>query len=185
MHTARRTAPLQSPRAGGTRGGWRPEGGGHGNRRALHIPIRHRRDRPSGVPIAVNFAPMIDVTFLLLIFFLVTTTFERAEGILSSELPRDEGAPAVALPVSPIVIRLTQTGTGHDDFRLSLDHFQNAPASSKELATTLRRIQRQPGFDKRTPVVIVAENAVRWDHVVGCWNAALRAGCERIAFAEP
>ena len=54
-------------------------------------------------PIAVNLAPMIDVTFLLLIFFLVTTTFERAEGILTSDLPRSRGIPTVALPVRSLV----------------------------------------------------------------------------------
>ena len=113
-------------------------------------PGRGRRE-PHGVSFAVNIAPMIDVTFLLLIFFLVTTRFERAEGLLASELPRESGA----------------------------------PSSFDGLADALRAIQRRPGFDKDTPVVIVAENDVRWDHVVSCWNAALRAECTRIAFGEP
>ncbi len=128
---------------------------------------------------------MIDVTFLLLIFFLVTASFERAEGILASKLPKDTGAPAVALPISPVVVRLMETGPGHDDYTISIDHFENVPARFTELADYLRQIQQLPGFDKQTPVVIVAENEVRWDHVVSCWNAALRAGCESIAFAEP
>lgn len=138
-----------------------------------------------GASIAVNFAPMIDVTFLLLIFFLVTTTFERAEGILASDLPRDRGAPVVALPVSPIVIRLAQTGVSAEDITIRIDRFQDGPRDFEELPGVLARIHQQPGFDKQTPVVIVADNDVRWDHVVNCWNAALRAECERIAFAEP
>lgn len=146
---------------------------------------RRRFNPRRGVPIAVHLAPMIDVSFLLLIFFLVTTTFERAEGILSAKLPRDTGVASVSLPISPIVIRLTQTGPGDNDFQIRIDHFTTALAGTSELATQLRRIQQQPGFDKTTPVLIVAENAVRWDHVVGSWNAALRAGCERVAFAEP
>lgn len=147
--------------------------------------IQRRLSSRRGVSIAVNLAPMIDVSFLLLIFFLVTTTFERAEGILSAKLPRATGAPTVALPISPIVVRLVQTGPGDDDYKIRIDHFQAAPATTAELAAHLRQIQQQPGFDRKTPVLIVAENAVRWDHVVGCWNAALRAGCERVAFAEP
>lgn len=150
-----------------------------------HARARATRRGPRGAPIAVNLAPMIDVTFLLLIFFLVTTTFERAEGILASDMPRESAAPAVALPISPIVIRLQQTGPGADDFSMRLDHFENVPSDFAELVDLLRRIQGEPGFDTETPIVIVADNTVRWDHVVGCWNAALRADCARIIFAEP
>ena len=128
---------------------------------------------------------MIDVTFLLLIFFLVTTSFERAEGLLTSRMPKETRAPAVPLPLSPIVVRVAQTGPGHDDYTLRVDNFQLTPADVRELADVLVQIHGQPGFDRKTPVVIVAENDVRWDHVVGCWNAALKAGCERIAFGEP
>lgn len=158
---------------------------------------RRERDRSSsrsgrrrlvvgrGVPIAVNLAPMIDVTFLLLIFFLVTTTFERPEGVLASDLPRVGGSQAVPLPISPIAVRITQTGTGVDDYTIRIDRFEGQFDSLDALPDVLRRIQQQPGFDRQTPVVIIADEDIRWDHVVGCWNAALRAGCERIAFGEP
>lgn len=158
-------------------------------RRRERLPRHRRRWRARftarGVSIGVNLAPMIDVTFLLLIFFLVTTTFERAEGVLASDLPEMGAVPAVPLPVSPIVIRLVQTGPGHDDFTITIDRFQEVPKDFDTLPDYLREIQQQPGFDVQTPVVIVSEHDVRWDHVVGCWNAALRAGCERIAFGEP
>ncbi len=144
---------------------------------------RRRPHRPTSI--GINLAPMIDVTFLLLIFFLVTTTFERAEGILTSDLPDVSGAQAVPLPISPIVVRLTQTGTGHDEFAITLDGFDSAPQTTTDLSHFLQEIQQQPGFDAQTPVVIVAQNDVRWDHIVACWNAALNANCERIAFGQP
>lgn len=146
---------------------------------------RRRRRTSSDVRIAVNLAPMIDVSFLLLIFFLVTTTFERAEGVFTSQLPRDTTQPAVALPISPIVIRLTQTDLAFDAFTITIDQFENQPTTLNELAQVLREIHSHPGFDRETPVVIVADNDVRWDHVVGCWNAALRADCKNVAFANP
>lgn len=144
-----------------------------------------RRPAPRGTQIAISFAPMIDVTFLLLIFFLVTTTFERAEGLLTGKMPHETRPTAVPLPLTPVIIRLNQTGPSHDDYTILLDHFDVAPADVRELTDVLLQIQEQPGFDTATPVVIVAEDDVRWDHVVGCWNAALRAGCERIAFGRP
>lgn len=135
--------------------------------------------------IAVNFAPMIDVTFLLLIFFLVTTTFERAEGILASQMPKDSGKVSVALPLSPIVVRLSQESERHDDFLIRIDRFPDQPATFLELTETIRQIHKLPGFDRETPLIIVAGDDVRWDHVVGCWNAAIRAGCTSVAFGEP
>lgn len=147
---------------------------------------RYRRTRRKrGTVIAVNLAPMIDMSFLLLIFFLVTTTFERAEGLLSSRLPEDAGgAPAVALPLTPIVIRLETTGPAATPCSIRIDRFENVPQSFGELSAYLVRILQQPGFDDQTPVVIMAGDDVAWDHVVDCWNAAVRAGCRKLIFGQ-
>lgn len=142
----------------------------------------HARGRT--LPFSMNIAPMIDVTFLLLIFFLVTTTFEKAEGLLASQLPQDRGRPAVALPVSPIVIQLDQIGPGEEDYQISLRNVQRIPVSFEELADILRMILDRPGFDTETPVVIQAGERVRWDHVVNAWNAAVRCEFANIAFGR-
>ncbi|MBN1514380.1 MAG: biopolymer transporter ExbD [Phycisphaerae bacterium] len=131
---------------------------------------------------SLNLAPMIDVTFLLLIFFLLTTTFQRAEGVLGANLPQDRGRPAVALPISPIVIRVESTGPAPSDFALAIDDFAARPASFSELSGFLVDIRQNEGFDEDTPVVIVAGVDTPWEFVVECWNAAVRAGCRRIAF---
>ena len=164
-----------------------PHNARHSGRTLRSALSRRRRSAytPRGMSIALNFAPMIDVTFLLLIFFLVTTTFERAEGLLTSQMPKDAGTPAVALPLSPIVVRLARTGPAHHAFSIRIDQFDRIPADFDDLAATLRTIHLEPGFDQETPVVIAAANDVPWDHIVGCWNAALRANCRRVAFAEP
>ncbi len=128
---------------------------------------------------------MIDLAFLFLIFFLVTTTFERAEGILASDMPKRRTHTSVALPVTPIVIRLTPAAHDPAAFSIQIDRFDNDPKTFDALTEFLRGVQTQPGFDAETPIVIVASDEVRWDHVVSCWNAALRAGCKAIAFAEP
>ncbi len=39
---------------------------------------------------ALELTPLIDVVFLLLIFFMVSTTFVSDEGGLAVELPRSE-----------------------------------------------------------------------------------------------
>ncbi|MEK6797473.1 MAG: biopolymer transporter ExbD [Planctomycetota bacterium] len=131
-----------------------------------------------------RFAPMIDLSFLLLIFFMTTTRFAQPEGLLSSRM-QARASSGVALPFSPIVIRLTATGPADADVALAVDRFEGAPQALPKLPDFLRSIQTQPGFDRDTPVVLVGADEVRWDHVVGAWNAALRAGFKSIAFAEP
>lgn len=145
--------------------------------------IRHRRKhKPHRSAIRLNIAPMIDMTFLLLVFFLVTTRFARSEGMLSSKMPQDRGQVGVPLPISPIVVRIKQVGEGVDDFAITLDNVDAFPATFTQLAQVLSEIQSRPGFDKETPVVIIPDEDVWWDHVVNAWNAALRAECRNIAF---
>jgi biopolymer transport protein ExbD len=151
------------------------------------MPPRKRRRRSGSEPqsIGLTLAPMIDMSFTFLIFFVVTTRFMLPEGVMTSAMPRQGGASAVALPFSPIVVRIGQTGPGDEDYTIRVDRFANAPARFADLPEFLRGIQTEPGFDKDTPVVIVADDDVRWDHVVSCWNAALLAECKNIAFAAP
>lgn len=59
---------------------------------------RRRRD-----PVEVNLTPLIDVVFLLLIFFMVSTTFESRQA-LELELPEsDSGQDMEASPVTVVV----------------------------------------------------------------------------------
>ncbi|SDL88667.1 biopolymer transport protein ExbD [Franzmannia pantelleriensis] len=62
--------------------------------------VRRRR-----APVEVNLTPLIDVVFLLLIFFMVSTTFETRQA-LELELPQsDSAAPLTASPVTLVVTR--------------------------------------------------------------------------------
>ena len=49
----------------------------------------------------MDMTPMIDVTFQLLIFFMCTLHFSSAEGILSSNLPKDVGINNVSVSSNP------------------------------------------------------------------------------------
>lgn len=153
---------------------------------AAHLHLQRKRRPRQATVLTLNLAPMVDVVFLLLIFFISTTTFKQAEGILPSRLPKQGGlASAVAPPITPIVVHVLQTGPGPTDYAIRVENFVNAPPTFNELASFLKEIQANPGFDETTPVVIQAANEVLWDHVVGCWNAAVRAGCRRISFGLP
>ena len=68
----------------------------------VHFRPRRRRPQRRGVMTSLNLAPMIDVTFLLLIFFVVSTTFKRAEGLFGTRLQQTVGRPAPTLPISHV-----------------------------------------------------------------------------------
>jgi len=157
---------------------------------AVHFRPHRRRYEPASALMTLSrFAPMIDMSFLLLIFFMTTTRFAQPEGLFSSDMPTYGAGmgsgPFVPLPETPVVIRLRQATSESEGVQITVDRFPGAPSTLAELPEFLREVQQQPGFDEQTPVFIVADNRVVWDHVVGCWNAALRAGCKNIAFAEP
>jgi len=58
-------------------------------------------------PLEISLTPMIDVVFLLLIFFMVTTTFSK-ENSIKIELPHAEGK--VLEQENTIIITINQAG---------------------------------------------------------------------------
>jgi len=146
----------------------------------LHFEMpRRRRERSSSV-MTVNLTPAIDITFNLLIFFLVATTFKAAEGILPSNVPTEQGVlAAVPLPVSPIKIRLRQVGAGPTDYTITVDHWRRSPETFGDLTVLLEQLADRPGFDRDTPIIIMPDIDVQWDHVVNCFNAIRRANMQK------
>lgn len=148
----------------------------------VHYHRRRPRYRERGAPIAVSLAPMIDMSFLFMIFFLVATRFGQAEGLLGTRLPQQRGEPAVALPISPIVVRVEAPAASLADYAIKVDGVERAPQDFESLYVMLHDMQQTGGFDAETPVFVLAGPDVAWDHVVNAWNAAVRAGYTNVAF---
>lgn len=56
--------------------------------------------------VVIEMTPMIDVTFLLLVFFIVTMKFRVLEGKLDARLPKDMGQNAGGAPVDREKVRI-------------------------------------------------------------------------------
>ena len=68
----------------------------------LHIIRRNRRKKNTEeVTSELDMTSMIDVVFLLLIFFMCATKFKQPEGELSTYLPRDRGSSGGKPTVDP------------------------------------------------------------------------------------
>jgi len=60
-----------------------------------------------GADVGIDMSPMIDCVFILLIFFIVTTTFVEETGV---EVDKPQAASAVRLEKTSILIALTANG---------------------------------------------------------------------------
>ncbi len=59
---------------------------------------------------SLNLTPMIDIVFLLIIFFMVGTRFSEIEQQFEIELPTASPLPAMTREPDPLVITVSRTG---------------------------------------------------------------------------
>ena len=121
--------------------------------------------RASRTPGAVEITPLIDVVFLLLIFFMVSTTFVR-ETALGIELPTARGA---AESPEPTDVAVTISAAGE----VAVNGRVLADARPETLTAALRERSGER-------VVLAADAAARHAAVVRVLDAAQRAGLTQI-----
>ncbi|AXY43499.1 MULTISPECIES: ExbD/TolR family protein [Halomonas] len=124
---------------------------------------RTRRD-----PVEVNLTPLIDVVFLLLIFFMVSTTFETRQA-LELELP--ETTSGAAAEVSPVTLVVTAAGV----YRLG-----ERELTSAELASALAAEAEQA---REHGLVVEADGRASHADVVRVLDQAGLQGIERVRIA--
>ena len=78
-----------------------------------------RKIRREAEEAAVDLTPMLDVVFIMLIFFIVTTSFVKEAGI---DVNRPKAAKAQSKPSATIFIAIRANGEIWMDKRLSLIH---------------------------------------------------------------
>ncbi len=91
----------------------------------------------------INLAPMIDVVFLLLIFFMVATTFVEREKEMGLDLPDAETGEEVDHELDEIVINLMSDGRtlvdGQEmDVDALTDHLERVARRNRETPVTIR-----------------------------------------------
>ena len=138
---------------------------------------------------ALNFTAMIDVVFLLLLYFMLTADFAKQEDAFALALP-GQGAAAVAaapfaLPDQPILVSVRSSGDGQADYALPTDSpLVGEVTGYAALATTLGSL-RGDLLAPAHEMVIAPAPGTRWEHTLGAYNAVTRAGFERVRFARP
>jgi biopolymer transport protein ExbD len=126
---------------------------------------------------ALNLTPMIDVVFLLLIFFMVATSFLDPEREIDVDLPTADSAGAVERPPDEIVITVRADGAV----------LVQGEARDRDALLALLRTAAQ--HDPDTPVTIRGDRSARHEAVVGVMDACGTAGLYNLSVgtisAEP
>jgi biopolymer transport protein ExbD len=121
----------------------------------------------------VNLTPLLDAIFLLLIFFMVSTTF-KDEARLRVQLPQAQGEDIPA--EEPAMIRLVIDRAGR--------YFVNdAAVTDDKLATLAKALMQMKSEQGAVPVLIQADAGSTHQAVMTALDAASQAGLNRIAFA--
>jgi len=121
----------------------------------------------------LNLTPLIDVVFLLLIFFMVSTTFDK-EAELSIDLPEADGTPVKV--EKKFKIEISIDGQGHyfiNKRRLKDDSLKNLKRAIELTKATHKNIQVVISSDKNTP----------YQSFIRAMDAAKQLGLEHVNLA--
>jgi biopolymer transport protein ExbD len=128
--------------------------------------VKFRRRKPREI-IDINLVSLIDVVFILLLFFVVTTTFTR-ETQLRVELPQ-------AVTGSPE----TDSELKHLDIAISADgvySLNNRLLPKNDLPTLIDALQKESAGDTTLPLSISADGKTPHQAVITAMDAAGKLG---------
>ena len=123
----------------------------------------------------LNLTPLIDVVFLLLIFFMVSTTFQK-DAAIEVELPgvSPETSAPQEEPVKSIELTVDRDG----------NYFVNEKALvNNSMDNLVRAIEREAGERRDMPFIINADADASHQSVIRVMDAAGSSGFQKITFA--
>ena len=121
--------------------------------------------------VSVNLTPLIDVVFLLLIFFMVSTTFTR-ETQLKLDLPQAASGERVEnRAVQQLELTIAASGEMALNERTLL---------RSDLQTLTAALQKESGGDTLLPLVITADAQTPHQYVITAMDAAGQLGFSRL-----
>lgn len=120
----------------------------------------------------VNLTPLIDVVFILLIFFMVSTTFQR-ESEIKIELPEASAEP---VEEKQELLAIVIDADGHY-------FIGDQQVVNTELETLKKAIQKFRGDQTEIPVVIRADRSTPYEAVVRAMDATSQLGLVHMSLA--
>lgn len=134
------------------------------------------RRKQESAPPQLNMAAMVDIVFLLLIFFMCTSSISQLESSLSGQVSRlGPGSGKDSENILPYIIRVERVSEG------VLVSLEDRPcATFDDLFDRLLETYSRGGDN---PVLIKGEGAVPFGFMVAALDACRRAGFRSVAFS--
>jgi biopolymer transport protein ExbD len=121
----------------------------------------------------INLIPLIDVALLLVIFFMLSSTFLQ-EGRMKIELPQASTVPVTKQKTDPLVIAVTQSGS----YRVNDRELVNASTDTLRAA-----IVDVAGAKRDMEVTVRADGRATHQAVISALDVLSKLGFNRIRFA--
>ena len=116
----------------------------------------------------INLTPMLDVVFIMLIFFIVTATFIKQAGI---EVQRPDALTAVQKPTVAVLIAIGENGDIWID------------KQKVDVGAVRAHIERLHAENPKGGLVIQADRAAKSEKLMAVLSAARAAGLTEVAIA--
>jgi biopolymer transport protein ExbD len=123
----------------------------------------------------VPMAPLIDIVFIMLIFFITTSAMETFEKDISIDLPKADVVAANVPVVQVVFVEVANSGA----IKLEGNDVDNAQLKAKLSAL----LALSKGSSKDLDVVIRADASVKWQRVVDVIEAATQAGVTKLSYS--
>ena len=138
----------------------------------------------------LQMTPMIDVTFQMLIFFMVGMQIRIPEGILKSYLPKDRGKGVASeddiTEITPpeVKIRMEKNKVTSTEDETVVDIFFEQYRCEDIPDLELKLLRLGEAFSE-IPVVIDGGPEVPFEYILGTLNACVKAKFTQISFKAP
>ncbi|MGD9020524.1 MAG: biopolymer transporter ExbD [Lysobacterales bacterium] len=129
-----------------------------------------RRKHRANDEAEINITPMLDIVFIMLIFFIVTTSFVKEKGL---EVSRPSSAPPkeVTKTKGPIVVKIDATGNISLKGRLL------------ERMAVEANLEREKAEKPESPLIVAAHPEAETDSLVTVLDAAKAVGIGSVSVA--
>jgi biopolymer transport protein ExbD len=122
-----------------------------------------------------QIAPMLDILFVLLLFFMVSAGSQKHEAGLTTQLP-GSGGPAGNIPVAVNI---------DEDGQVNVSGAPIGTPTDQALPQLVDRLKGIMGSNAQQPIVITPSRSTKQQRVIDVLNACAAAQVKNLAFGTP
>ena len=149
--------------------------------------MRIGRNKQPAAP-QIQMAPMIDVVFQLLIFFLVASEVRPTEADFTTNLPGGTGPRDTKVDaVEQFRLYIEKTDAECTNVKISLnnDPLGQSPEGFRALAARLKNVTANAATKAKMLLIIDGESDIKIQFITNAMDAAVEAEVPKVTFGKP